>query len=124
MKIQDLSTLNLKFILNTEASTFTIGGRTFPCQFESTTNASGMETRRVLILTDAGLTISIIWGSLTYSSNNQHSDLQYGFIECPELVEIMVSPQLGSEVIGYCSTSQVLLIIDDPSKEQGHFKLN
>ena len=69
--------------------------------------------------------LSIIWGSMTYSSNYSHPHTVEEFIEEPACVEVgILQPEdgflLDGDVIGYCEPPMVLDIIDRVKQYPSH----
>jgi hypothetical protein len=112
-----------------------IGGRSFPWAqiFREDIEMPTVNhyTRRARLMFENGWTVSIIWGSCTYSSNHGHGLYDVEFTETPETVELAIatdrlvdlssSPEhkhleqyfQGDSVAGYLTADQVLAVIDD-----------
>jgi hypothetical protein len=112
-----------------------IGGRRFPwAQIfrEDLPAPHTFKTRRARLMFENGWTVSIIWGSCTYSSNHDHGLYHDDeFTETPTTVELGIatdrlvdlssSPEhanleqyfQGDSVAAYLTADQVLAIIDD-----------
>tara|TARA_R110002126_G_scaffold36734_1_gene111446 strand:+ start:1725 stop:2207 length:483 start_codon:yes stop_codon:yes gene_type:complete len=118
-----------EFYFDEASSTLAVGDRRFPAAVsQSGSNSSGMEARGVKLDTEAGVTVSIIWGSLTYSSNHDHpfGRMSLGFeetdalpfVERPTLVEIAtwVGGDHGAGMehgpLAYVSVVEALVVID------------
>jgi hypothetical protein len=115
-------------VVETKAGVFLdVGGRRFPAEVSQSSSFQDVETRGVTLLTETGLTVSVIWGSLSYSSNHDHpfGRMSFGgeetavlpFVECPSLVEIATWVTADGydgtpDPLAYVSTVEALVVID------------
>jgi hypothetical protein len=117
---------------------FVADGRRFPVMHWRVSSFAGIEGRGVLIRLESGWDVSVIWDSLTYSSNRYRPGPGGDFIEDPDEVEIAVFKageglvHLTDEesTIGYVPATQVRRFIDwfnrhtvfDATSFWSHFK--
>jgi hypothetical protein len=71
------------------------------------------EIRRAVLASETPVTLSIIWGSGTYSDNYHHGLVEQDFTEDPELVEVGVvgDGRLLADPLPRQTTAQVLELI-------------
>ena len=90
-----------------------VGGRPYPALVEAwTISDPWFATRRARVHTETPVTLSVVWGSCTYSDNH-HSETVDDFQEEPEKVEVGIlhKGELVGEPLGWQSTDQVLALI-------------
>lgn len=82
------------------------------------------ERRQFIVRFESGWSVSVIWGSMTYSDNHDHGmpPGQREFNETPEQVELAIlhkdrdGVQGGGDAIGYCDQDDVNFILDEAAK--------
>ena len=96
-----------------------VGDKPFPALIETFTVPEPVfEVRRVVLLMERNVTLSIIWGTATHS-DNWPVYLGQLFVEEPNLVEVGIirNGQLEGDPLEYQTTDQVLELIRQAQEE-------
>ena len=114
-----------RFVLSDDHETLTFYGRTLPLHGVHVSTSGDiasfdgcpMETRRARVITEPGVVVSIVWGSMTYSSNHSHPYEDRPFFEEPSVVEVATwfdreGYNGDRDPVGYCTPEAVSFIID------------
>jgi len=96
-----------------------VGDRTFPAERGGWDDLPGFTTRQVLVRCENAWSISVIWGSGTYSDNRHAFGTDAAFVEGPTQVECGVLNRAGDlvgDVYGWQSAPDVCELVDRISR--------